>query len=38
MAADGGLPVLAWIGIGAAVVLVVLLVVAICAYPRDNSF
>ena len=36
--AASGLPVLAWIGIGVGAVLVVLVVVAIFAYPRDNSF
>jgi hypothetical protein len=36
--ATSGLPVLAWIGLGIGAVLVVLVVVAIFAYPRDNSF
>jgi hypothetical protein len=29
---------LAWIGLGVGAILIVLLVVSIVAYPRDNSF
>jgi len=30
--------VLAWIGIGALVLVVIAIVISIAAYPRDNSF
>lgn len=29
---------LAWIGIGAVVVVAIVIVLGICFYPRDNSF
>ncbi len=32
------LGLLGWIGIGVGVMLVVILVISIAAYPRDNSF
>lgn len=32
------LGLLGWLGIGAAVMVVVVLVISIAAYPRDNSF